>query len=226
VVWDLSHSVGAVPLALDAAGVDFAVGCSYKYLNGGPGAPAWCYVAQRHQHAIESPLPGWLSHGDPFAMSDSFRPADGMRRLLAGTPPMLSLRALDAALDVFADVSMAALRHKSLALADLFMARADDRLTPAGYEVITPRQHDGRGSQVSLRHTDAASLVPRLAASGVIADHRPPDVLRFGLAPLYVRFVDVWDAVERLVELDEPLGATADRPVGPGPDPAVRSGRL
>jgi len=154
-------------------------------------------------------------------MADRFRPSAGMRRLLTGTPPMLSLRALDAALDVFAVVTMASLRHKSLALGDLFIALADDRLTGLGFAVITPRPHGDRGSQVSLCRHDAADLLPRLAARGVIADHRPPDVLRFGLAPLYVRFVDVWDAVERLATLGEPLVGAADSGVGPETSPEI-----
>ena len=193
-----------MPLELDDASVDFAVGCSYKYLNGGPGAPAWCYVAQRHQGVVDSPLPGWWSHDEPFAMADRFAPASGMRRALVGTPPMLSLRALDAALDAFVGVSMAELRRKSLALSDLFLALVDERLERGGYTVVTPRAHDQRGSQVSLRHDRAVDLLPRLATRGVVADHRPPDILRFGLAPLYVRFVDVWDAVARLAEIGEP----------------------
>jgi len=201
VLWDLSHSVGAVPLALDDAQADLAVGCSYKYLNGGPGAPAWCYVASRHQFALRSPLTGWLSHDEPFAMADDYRPATGMRRLLVGTPPVLALRALDAALEAFAGVAMVDLRRKSLALTDLFIALVDDRLADRGFTVITPRDHERRGSQVSLSHPDAATFVPALAARGVVGDLRPPDIMRFGLTPLYVRFVDVWDAIDHLVEV-------------------------
>jgi kynureninase len=200
-VWDLSHSVGAFPLELDDDLVDFAVGCSYKYLNGGPGAPAWCYVAQRHQAGLRSPLTGWVGHDDPFAMFDEYRPATGVRRLLAGTPSPLALRALDAALDAFGGVSMADVRVKSLALSDLLIDLADERLVPLGFEVVTPRDHARRGSHVSLRHPDAARLVEELAACGVIGDHRPPDILRFGLTPLYLRFADVWDAVDRLVRV-------------------------
>jgi kynureninase len=213
VLWDLSHSVGAVPLALDEDDVDLAVGCSYKYLNGGPGAPAWCYVAARHQDGLHSPLTGWVGHEDPFAMAEHFRPARGVRRLLAGTPAVLSLRGLDAALDAFAGVTMGELREKSVALTDLFIALVDDRLRGLGFEVLTPREHDRRGSQVSLRHPAAAALVAELAACGVVGDHRPPDVLRFGFTPLYLRFVDVWDAAERLTA------------VARGREPAVSPGR-
>jgi kynureninase len=207
VLWDLSHSVGAVPLSLDEDDVDLAVGCSYKYLNGGPGAPGWCYVAERHQHALDSPLPGWVGHDDPFAMADQYRPAVGIRRLLVGTPALLALRALDAALDAFDGVTMRTLRAKSLALTDLFITLADERLGDLGFRVLTPREHERRGSQVSVVHRDAATLVDELAAHGVMGDHRPPDVLRFGFAPLYVRFVDVWDAVDRLVEVAEARAA-------------------
>jgi kynureninase len=201
VLWDLSHSVGAVPLSLDDDDVDLAVGCSYKYLNGGPGAPGWCYVAGRHQPVLDSPLPGWVGHADPFAMADEYRPADGIRRLLVGTPPLLALRALDAALDEFDGLTMAVLREKSLALTDLFIALVDERLDGLGFSLLTPRQHPRRGSQVSLRHPDAAKLIDELTTRGVVGDHRPPDILRFGFTPLYVRFADVWEAVDRLVEV-------------------------
>jgi kynureninase len=198
VLWDLSHSVGAVPLALDDDGVDLAVGCSYKYLNGGPGAPAWSYVARRHHPAVAPPIPGWIGHADPFAMAPTYRPAPGIRRLLAGTPAILGLAALDAALDAFDGVPMAALREKSLALTDLFLDLVDTRI---GLPSITPRRHEERGSQVSLCHPDAPAVMAALIARGVIGDVRPPDLLRFGFAPLYLRFVDVWQAVEVLAEV-------------------------
>jgi kynureninase len=203
VLWDLSHSVGAVPLALDAAGADLAVGCSYKYLNGGPGAPAWCYVAQRHHDALAAPLPGWVGHADPFAMEPAYRPAAGVRRLLTGTPGVLGLRALDAALDSFAGVSLTALRAKSLALTDLFLRLVDDRV---GLPSPTPRHAAERGSQVSLCHPCAPEVMTGLIARGVIGDVRPPDVLRFGFAPLYVRYVDVWDAVDVLADVVRKVG--------------------
>jgi kynureninase len=197
-LWDLSHSVGAVPLALDDDGVDLAVGCSYKYLNGGPGAPAWSYVARRHHAAVATPIPGWIGHADPFAMAPAYRPAPGIRRLLAGTPAILGLAALDAALDAFDGVPLDALRAKSLALTDLFLDLVDARV---GLRSITPRRHLERGSQVSLCHPDAPAVMAALIARGVIGDVRPPDLLRFGFAPLYVRFVDVWQAVEVLAEV-------------------------
>lgn len=197
-VWDLSHSVGAVPLALDDDGVDLAVGCSYKYLNGGPGAPAWSYVARRHHATATSPIPGWIGHADPFAMEPEYRPAAGIRRLLAGTPAVLGLAALDAALDAFDGVTLDALRAKSLALTDLFLELVDARV---GLPTITPRRRADRGSQVSLCHPDAPAVMGTLISRGVIGDVRPPDVLRFGFAPLYVRFVDVWRAVEVLADV-------------------------
>jgi kynureninase len=192
-VWDLSHSVGAVPLALDAIGVDLAVGCSYKFLNGGPGAPAWCYVATRHHRDLPSALPGWIGHADPFAMEPAYRPAQGVRRLLVGTPGILGLRTLDAALTAFDGVSMDEVRAKSLALTDQFLALVDERV---GLPTLTPREHGTRASQVSLRHPQAKTVMAELIARGVIGDVRPPDVLRFGFAPLYLRYVDVWDAAE------------------------------
>jgi kynureninase len=199
-LWDLSHSVGAVPLALDEAAVDLAVGCSYKYLNGGPGAPAWCYVAHRHQPCLPAPMPGWIGHADPFAMEARYRPAAGVRRLLVGTPPILALRALDAALDAFEGVTMTELRAKSVGLTELFLERVDARV---GLPALTPRQPEQRGSQVSLRHPQAAEVMAALIARGVIGDVRPPDVLRFGFAPLYLRYVDVWDAVEVLADVGQ-----------------------
>jgi kynureninase len=195
VLWDLSHSVGAVPLALDAAGADLAVGCSYKYLNGGPGAPAWCYVARRHHDTLAAPLPGWVGHADPFAMEPAYRPAPGVRRLLTGTPGILALRALDTALDAFAGVSLTDLRAKSLALTDLFLRLVDERV---GLASPTPHRAADRGSQVSLCHPRAPEVMAALVRRSVIGDVRPPDVLRFGFAPLYVRYVDVWDAVDAL----------------------------
>jgi kynureninase len=201
IVWDLSHSVGALPVDLDGAGVDLAVGCSYKYLNGGPGAPAWTYVAARHLPGIDTPLPGWVGHADPFSMEPAYRGATGIRRLLTGTPAVLSLSALDAALDAFDGVTMAQLRTQGLSLTDLFIALVDERLA---WPVESPRPHERRGSHVSLRQPGARAVVAALAERGVIADARatgggPADLVRLGFAPLYIRHVDVWDAVDQLV---------------------------
>ena len=200
-LWDLCHTTGAVPVDLTAADADLAVGCSYKYLNGGPGAPAYAWVHPRHQAALRPPIQGWWGHARPFDMVRDFEPASGASRLRAGTPPVLALSALEAALTAFEGVSPADLRSVSLSLTDLFLRRLDERLPDL--EVVTPREHARRGSQVSLRHPDAYPLVQALAARGVVGDFRGPDLARFGFAPLYVRHVDVHDAVEHLVAVLE-----------------------
>lgn len=196
VCWDLCHSAGAVPVDLDAWDADFAVGCGYKYLNGGPGAPAFAYVHRRRHDELDQPLTGWLGHAEPFALEHDYRPADGIARVQAGTPPVLSLAALDSALDVFDGVSMADVRAKSLALTDYLIKLAGARLASHGIVVVAPHEHERRGSQVCLRHEHAYGLVQALIARGVIGDFREPDLARFGFAPLYVRFVDVWDAID------------------------------
>ena len=196
VLWDLAHSAGALPVDLAGCNVDFAVGCSYKYLNGGPGAPAFLYVAPRHQAGAHSPLSGWLGHAAPFAFDLDYRPAEGIGRFICGTPNMLSLAALDAALDVWDGVEMADIRAKSRALGDLFIGLAEQECE--GFTLGSPRDSAARGSQVSLRHSEGYAIVQALIARGVIGDFRAPDVLRFGFCPLYVRFADVWDAVQHL----------------------------
>lgn len=198
-VWDLSHSAGALPVDLDACDVDFAVGCSYKYLNGGPGAPAYVVVARRHQEAARSPLTGWTGHARPFAMEPTYEPAPGIDRMRAGTPPMLSLLALEAALEAFDGLAMADVRAKSLSLTSLFLSLADEVLAPLGFEAVTPRAEHERGSQVSLRHASAYGVVQSLISHGVVGDYREPDLVRLGFAPLYVRHVDVVRAVEQTV---------------------------
>jgi len=208
-LWDLSHSTGAVEVDLGAAGADLAVGCGYKYLNGGPGAPAFLYVARRHQQAIRSPLQGWLGHAAPFELSPDYRPADGIARFLCGTPPILSLAALDAALDLFAEVDLGALRTKSMALGQLFLELVEQECG-GELEIACPRDAAHRGSQVALRHPEGYAVIQALIARGVIGDFRTPDVLRFGLAPLYLRFADVWDAVQHLKEVL--TGREWDRP--------------
>ncbi|MDO8322294.1 MAG: kynureninase [Phenylobacterium sp.] len=198
-LWDLSHSAGALEVDLTGADADLAVGCGYKYLNGGPGAPAFAFVARRHQADFQSPLTGWMGHAQPFAFSDDYAPGQGMLRTLCGTPSVLGLTALDAALTAFDGVEMAALRAKSRALGDLFLDLVAERCPDLG--VACPRDSAKRGSQVSLTHPNGYPIVQALIARGVVGDFRAPDVLRFGLAPLYVRYVDVWDAVDHLAQV-------------------------
>ena len=216
VVWDLAHSAGAVPVHLKGGGppeeaADFAVGCGYKYLNGGPGAPAFVWAHPRHlarmdREQMRQPLSGWLGHAAPFEFSTDYRPAHGIQRFVCGTPPILSLAALECGLDAFIAAErfggVAALRGKSIMLTDLFIALVEARCVGHGLVLITPRDAAQRGSQVSFAHASGAyAIMQALIARGVIGDFRAPDILRFGFAPLYTRFVDVWDAVEQLVQV-------------------------
>ena len=200
-VWDLAHSAGAMPVHLEACGADFAVGCSYKYLNGGPGAPAWVYVARRHQDAVRQPLAGWLGHARPFDFEPAYRPAAGTDRMLCGTPPQLSMIALEAALEAFDGVDLTVLRAKSEALGDLFIRLAAERLDGFGFGLASPRDSRVRGSQVSLTHPEGYAIMQALIARGVIGDFRAPDILRFGFAVLYLRYEDAWDAVDALRDI-------------------------
>ncbi|MDX6302638.1 MAG: kynureninase [Nocardioidaceae bacterium] len=200
--WDLCHSTGAVPVDLTAADADVAVGCTYKYLNGGPGSPAFSWVHPRHQADWDQPIPGWFGHASPFDMDREFRPAEGIARMASGTPQVLALSALEAALEVFEGVDVDALRAASLSLTDYFIDLVDARLGST-FEVITPREHARRGSQVSLRHSEAYGVVQALIERGVVGDFRSPNVARFGFAPMYVTHADVYDAVEHLVAVME-----------------------
>jgi kynureninase len=197
-LWDLSHSAGAVPVDLTGAGADLAVGCGYKYLNGGPGAPAFLYVAEQWQASIQPALSGWLGHASPFAFAPDYHPAAGIARHLVGTPSILALAALEVGVDLCRRADPAELRRKSLALTDEFIALVDEECGDAGLVLATPREHHLRGSQVCLRHPEGYPIVQALIARGVIGDFRAPDILRFGFAPLYLRHVDVWDAVAAL----------------------------
>ncbi|WP_347265717.1 kynureninase [Paracoccus sp. (in: a-proteobacteria)] len=202
-VWDLCHSAGALPVDLDAAGADFAVGCTYKYLNGGPGSPAFIYVASRHLGAANQPLSGWWGHARPFAFETGYEGDPGIRRFQCGTQPMLSMRALKGALQVWDGVDMAALRKKSQALTDLFIRLVEGLCAGHGLELETPRDGERRGSQVSFRHAHAWPVMQALIARGVIGDFRAPATLRFGFAPLYLRFADVHTAATVLAEVLE-----------------------
>jgi kynureninase len=196
-VWDLSHSSGALPVELNAAGADFAVGCGYKYLNGGPGAPAFLYVAERWAEAARSPLSGWMGHAAPFEFVDDYRPASGVARMLCGTPSILAMAALEAGIATFDDIDMTEVRAKSVALSELFIALVEAKL-PGVFDLASPRDSTLRGSQVSLAHPHGYAIMSALIETGVIGDFRAPDILRFGFTPLYTRYVDVFDAVERL----------------------------
>ncbi|MFG2616005.1 kynureninase [Streptomyces sp. NPDC048507] len=196
--WDLCHAAGALPVALDAIEADFAVGCSYKYLSGGPGAPAFAYLAHRHQRDFDHPVTGWHGHAEPFAMSGTYTPAPGITRARIGTPPLLSLIALEAALTAYDGVDMNAVRTKGLSLTGFFQECADVLLDGLGFGLATPRDPARRGSQVALRHPEAYPLVAALTARGVIGDMRAPDLLRFGFNALYLTHADVLHAVEAL----------------------------
>ncbi len=197
VQWDLCHSAGALPVDLTEAGADLAVGCTYKYLNGGPGSPAFLWVAPRHQEAARQPITGWMGHRSPFAMARDYQPSEGIGAFASGTPPVLALSALEAALGAFDGVDIQDLRRRSLVQTDLFMALVEEAL-PGVFEIVTPREHDRRGSQVSLRHPQAYGVVQALIARDVIGDFRDPDIARFGFAPLYLSDDDVRTAVARL----------------------------
>jgi kynureninase len=205
-LWDLAHSAGALPVHLKRDDADFAVGCGYKYLNGGPGAPAFVWVHPRHAERFVQPLAGWMGHAAPFAFTPEYAPAAGIARYLCGTPPVISMAALDCGLDTVLAAEplggMEALRSKSLALTGLFMRLVAERCAGHGLDIVTPHDAAHRGSQVSLARAEGAyPIVQALIARGVVGDFRAPDVLRFGFTPLYLRFVDVWDAVEHLREV-------------------------
>ncbi|WP_304187129.1 kynureninase [Phenylobacterium aquaticum] len=202
-LWDLSHSAGALAVDLNGCGADLAVGCGYKYLNGGPGAPAFAFVARRHHEAFRSPLSGWMGHARPFEFVDAYEPGQGLARALCGTPPVLGMTALEAALEAFDGVDMGQIRAKSMALGDLFLELVEQRCAGHGFEIACPRDARARGSQVALAHREGYAIMQALIAREVIGDFRAPDILRFGFTPLYVRYVDVWEAVERLVQVME-----------------------
>ena len=200
-IWDLSHSVGSVPVELDDAAADLAVGCTYKYLFGGPGAPAFIYLRSESQASLRQPIWGWLGRRDPFRMDPGYEPAAGIRAFLSGTPPILALSALAPGIDVVTRAGLDRIRAKGMALTELAIALADRWLAEHGVTVASPRDARIRGAHVALAHRDAAALCERLADRGVLVDHRAPDVVRLGLSPLTTRFVEVWDGVSALREV-------------------------
>jgi kynureninase len=201
VLWDLSHSAGALPVDLNGANADFAVGCGYKYLNGGPGAAAFLYVAERHHARLESPLTGWMGHAQPFDFTDGYAAAPGIARFLCGTPSILSLAALEVGVDLMRDADLSLVAAKSRALAELFIARVLATCARFGVSLVGPAVGAPRGSHVSFRHEHGYAVMQALIARGVIGDFRAPDVLRFGLTPLYLRFADVARAADVLEEV-------------------------
>ncbi len=198
VLWDLSHSAGVVPIDLDGAGADLAVGCTYKYLCGGPGAPAFLYVRQGLQDELRQPIQGWFGHRAMFDFAAQYRPAPDIRRFTTGTPPILAMAAAEEGIRVCAEAGIDAIRTKSLALTDMLVDLFDARLAGRGFTLGTPRRPASRGGHVAVRHPDAAAIADGLIAANVVPDFRPPDTIRLAPAPLYTRFVDVWDAVEAL----------------------------
>jgi kynureninase len=199
-VWDLSHSAGILPVDLGGCDVDFAVGCGYKHLNAGPGAPAFLYVARRF-HDRTQPIPGWMGDARPFEFRSDYAPAPGISRFLSGTPDVIGMSALEASVEVILEAPMASIRRKSIALGDAFIALVDAHCAGLGLELVSPRGGSARGSHLSYRHAASYPVMQALIAEGVIGDCRPPDLLRFGFAPLYVRYVDTWDAVMRFARI-------------------------
>ena len=200
-IWDLAHSAGAFPIGVTKGGADFAVGCSYKYLNAGPGGPAFIYVASEHAQVAEPALAGWLGHDAPFAFEQGYRPGKGIERMRVGTPPVLQMAALDAALDVWDGVDLDDLRARSLELGDRFIAKVEASCPGPGLDLATPRDHAERGSQVSFRHPEGYAIMQALIAEGVVGDFRAPDILRFGITPLYLGEAEIDAAVEVLARI-------------------------
>jgi kynureninase len=201
VLWDLSHSGGVLPVELNGCNVDLAVGCGYKYLNGGPGAPAWLFVAKRHQESLVSPLGGWMGHAQPFAFEDGYAPAEGIRRFACGTPPILSLTGLEAGVSLALRARPERLAAKARALGDLFIETVEAGPAALALSLASPRDSSGRGGQVSFRHPQAYAIVQALIARGVIGDFRAPDICRFGFSPLFLSFAQVEAAAEMLGEV-------------------------
>ncbi len=194
-IWDCSHAAGAIELDLHAIDADFAVGCSYKYLNGGPGAPAWIWVNSRNHDELATPIPGWMGHADVFAMSDEYVPAAGVRQFMTGTPSPIAMAAVDAGVGIIAEYGMGAIHRKAKELTTYAVDLADELFDGLGVTVASPRSAEHRGAHVTLRHPNARALVDELVARDVIPDFRNPDGIRIGLSPLTTRFVDIYDGL-------------------------------
>ncbi|MDO6707508.1 kynureninase [Photobacterium sp. 1_MG-2023] len=203
VIWDLSHSTGAVPLHLNQVQADFAVGCGYKYLNGGPGAPGFLYVAKRHQATLQHPLSGWFGHARPFAMRDDYEPAAGIERTLCGTTSVVGASLLEVGVDLMASASMELIREKSMRMGQLFITLVEERCSKFGFGLASSKDPEVRGSQVSLTHPQGFAIMQALIARNIIGDFRAPEILRFGFTPLYLRYVDLWDCVDALADIME-----------------------
>ncbi len=202
-IWDLCHSAGAMPVDLTGCNADFAVGCTYKYLNGGPGSPAFLFAARRHQGLAAQPVTGWWGHAAPFAFEPDYRPQRDIRQFLVGTQPIVSMALVEAGLAIFLAADMAAIRAKSMALTELFIRLIEGHCSGHGFRLDSPRKPQDRGSQVAFGHDHGFPIMRALIAAGVVGDFRAPDTMRFGFTPLYLRYVDVWDAVDRLVAIME-----------------------
>lgn len=200
-IWDLCHSAGALPIDLDACDVDMAVGCTYKYLNSGPGGPAFIWVAERFQNRFWQPLSGWWGHANPFEMAADYVPSEGIRRFLSGTQPMVSASLVEVGLDQMLRADAQQVRTKSLRMADLLIQLVESRCAGHSLELVTPREHERRGSHVSFQHPEGYAIMSALIDRGVIGDYREPGILRFGITPLYLRYTDIWDAVESLRDI-------------------------
>jgi len=197
-IWDLCHSGGALPIDLNVCNVDFAIGCTYKYYNGGPGSPAFVFCAKRHQGKALQPLTGWYSHAEPFAFERDYRPAADINQMLSGTQGIISLAVSEIGIDITARANINELRLKSQKMGDLFIQLVEQECGEYGFDIITPKDAERRGSQVAMSHENGYAIVQALLADGVMGDFRAPDTLRFGLTPLYLRYIDIWDAVARL----------------------------
>jgi kynureninase len=201
ILWDLSHTTGAMPVDVNGSGADFAVGCGYKYLNGGPGAPGYQFVAKRHISNLQQPLTGWFGHADPFSMIDDYEPDPGIKRTLCGTTQVLGNSALEVGVDIALSFDMNAVRGKSVKMGDLFIQLVEEQCDGMGLGIVSPIDGAARGSQVSLTHVEGYSIMQVLRSRGLIGDFRAPDILRFGFAPLYARYVDIWDTVAQLADI-------------------------